>query len=103
MIEHCLTLNPGSCILESCSIAEECSPRVRTATGGRHDRGDGWWSGEASGSRFPGSLSDLTFDNQEFGAAGGRRRLESRQAGAAKGGYEIQIAGGAAHVQVTTE
>ena len=49
-----------------------------------------------------GSLSDLTFDNQEFGAVG-RLRLESRQAGAAKGGYEIQIDGGAAHVQVTTE
>jgi len=40
--------------------------------------------------------------HQEFGAVGGRLRLESRQAGAAKGGYEIQIDGGA-HVQVTTE
>jgi hypothetical protein len=48
-------------------------------------------------------VADLTFDNQEFGAVGGRLRLESRQAGAAKGGYEIQIDGGAAHMQVTTE
>jgi hypothetical protein len=61
---------------------------------------------ERRGQRFSvprGSLSDLTFDNQEFGAVGGRLRLESRQAGAAEGGYEIQIDGGAAHVQVTTE
>jgi hypothetical protein len=61
---------------------------------------------ERRGQRFSvprGSLSDLTFDNQEFSAAGGRRRLERRQAGAAKGGYEIQVDGGAAHVQVTTE
>jgi hypothetical protein len=48
-------------------------------------------------------VADLTFDEQEFGAVGGRLRLESRQAGAAEGGYEIQIDGGAAHVQVTTE
>lgn len=48
-------------------------------------------------------VADLTFDNQEFGAVGGRLRLESRPAGAADGGYEIEIAGGASHVQVTTE
>ena len=48
-------------------------------------------------------VADLTFDNQEFGAVGGRLRLEGPQAGAAKGGYEIEIAGGAAHVQVITE
>jgi hypothetical protein len=48
-------------------------------------------------------VTDLTFDEQEFGAVGGRLRLASRQAAAAAGGYEIEIAGGAAHVQVTTE
>jgi hypothetical protein len=48
-------------------------------------------------------VADLTFDNQEFGAVGGRLRLESPQAGAAEGSYQIEIAGGAAHVQVTTE
>jgi hypothetical protein len=48
-------------------------------------------------------VADLTLDEQEFGAVGGRLRLESHQAGAAEGGYEIEIAGGAAHVQVTTE
>jgi hypothetical protein len=48
-------------------------------------------------------VADLSFDEQEFGAVGGRLRLESPQAGSADGRYEIEIAGGAAHVQVTTE
>lgn len=48
-------------------------------------------------------VTDLTFDEQQFGAVGGRLRLESRQAGAAERGYDIEIAGGASHVQVTTE
>lgn len=48
-------------------------------------------------------VADLSFDEQEFGAVGGRLRLESPQAGGADGRYEIEIAGGAAHVQVTTE
>jgi hypothetical protein len=48
-------------------------------------------------------ITDLTFDNQEFGAVGGRLRLESPQAGSADGRYQIEIPGNAAHVQVTTE
>jgi hypothetical protein len=48
-------------------------------------------------------VADLTFDEQEFGAVGGRLRLESRQAGSTDGRYDIEIAGGASHVQVTTE
>jgi hypothetical protein len=48
-------------------------------------------------------VADLSFDEQELGAVGGRLRLESPQAGGADGRYEIEIAGGAAHVQVTTE
>jgi hypothetical protein len=48
-------------------------------------------------------VADLTFDEQEFGAVGGRLRLESREAGSADGRYDIEIAGGAAHVEVTTE
>jgi hypothetical protein len=48
-------------------------------------------------------VAGLSFDEQEFGAVGGRLRLESPQAGSADGRYEIEIAGGAAHVQVTTE
>jgi hypothetical protein len=48
-------------------------------------------------------VTDLTFDEQEFGAVGGRLRLESREAIGADGGYEIEITGGATHVQVTTE
>jgi hypothetical protein len=48
-------------------------------------------------------VADLTFDEQEFGAVGGRLRLESREAGNAEDGYEIEISGGASHVQVVTE
>jgi hypothetical protein len=61
---------------------------------------------ERRGQRFSvprGSLSDLTFDNQEFGAVGGRLQLESCQAGNAEDRYEIEITGGASHVQVSTE
>jgi hypothetical protein len=46
-------------------------------------------------------VAHLTFDEQELGAVGGRLRLESSQAGAA--GYDIEIDGGANHVQITTE
>jgi hypothetical protein len=48
-------------------------------------------------------VAHLTFDEQELGAVGGRLRLESPQAGAADGRYDIDIDGGANHVQVTTE
>jgi hypothetical protein len=48
-------------------------------------------------------VTDLTFDNQEFGAVGGRLRLESPQADGAADRYEIEIGGGAAHVQIATE
>jgi hypothetical protein len=48
-------------------------------------------------------VADLTFDEQEFGAVGGRLRLESREAGGGDGRYEVEVSGGAAHVQVTTE
>jgi hypothetical protein len=48
-------------------------------------------------------VADLTFDEQEFGAVGGRLRLESSQTGAADGRYDIEIDGGANHVQITTE
>jgi hypothetical protein len=48
-------------------------------------------------------VADLTFDNQEFGAVGGRLQLESCQAGNAEDRYEIEITGGASHVQVSTE
>ena len=47
-------------------------------------------------------MADLTFDEQEFGAVGGRLRLESRQV-AEDGRYDVEISGGASHVQVTTE
>ena len=48
-------------------------------------------------------VADLTFDEQEFGAVGGRLRLESLGTGGTDDRYEIEISGGAAHVQVVTE
>jgi hypothetical protein len=48
-------------------------------------------------------VADLTFDEQHFGAVGGRLRLESREADSTDGRYDIEVAGGASHVQVTTE
>jgi hypothetical protein len=48
-------------------------------------------------------VADLTFDEQEFGAVGGRLRLESPQAGATGGRYDIDIDGGASHVRITSE
>jgi hypothetical protein len=48
-------------------------------------------------------VADLTFDEQEFGAVGGRLRLESLGTGGTEDRYEIEISGGAAHVQITTE
>jgi hypothetical protein len=48
-------------------------------------------------------VADLTFDEQEFGAVGGRLRLEAPGAGGTDDRYEIEISGGAAHVQVVTE
>ena len=48
-------------------------------------------------------VTDLTFDGQEFGAVGGRLRLESPQEGGADGRYDIEIDGGASHVRITTE
>jgi hypothetical protein len=50
-------------------------------------------------------LRDLRVESVETsqGASRVELRLESPQAGGADGRYEIEIAGGAAHVQVTTE
>jgi hypothetical protein len=48
-------------------------------------------------------VTDLTFDEQEFGAVGGHLRLESRTRGDADGRYDIEISGGASHLRVTTE
>lgn len=53
--------------------------------------------------RIDRGVSNLMFDDQEFGALGGRLRLESPQADEADDRYDIEISGGAAHVRVTTE
>jgi hypothetical protein len=47
-------------------------------------------------------VADLRFD-EEFGAVGGRLRLESPQTGSKSGRYDIEVSGGAAYLQVTTE
>jgi hypothetical protein len=60
-------------------------------------------AGTAARLRIGRGVADLTFDEQEFGAVGGRLRLESPSAGAANDRYEIEISGGAAHVRVVTE
>jgi hypothetical protein len=48
-------------------------------------------------------VADLTFDEQEFGAVGGRLRLESPGGSDTDGRYDIEISGGAAHLRITTE
>jgi hypothetical protein len=53
--------------------------------------------------RVGGGVADLRFDNQEFGAVGGRLRLESPEADGAADRYEIEIASGAAHLEIRAE
>jgi hypothetical protein len=48
-------------------------------------------------------VADLRFDGQEFGAVGGRLRLPSPQAAGADDRYDIDISGGASHLQIATE
>jgi hypothetical protein len=60
-------------------------------------------AGTAARLRIGRGVADLTFDEQEFGAVGGRLRLESTGAGGMDDRYEVEISGGAAHVLVVTE
>jgi hypothetical protein len=60
-------------------------------------------AGTAARLRIGRGVADLTFDEQEFGAVGGRLRLETPGAHGTDDRYEIEISGGAAHVQVITE
>jgi hypothetical protein len=48
-------------------------------------------------------VANLTFDEQEFGAVGGRLRLDSPGGSDTDGRYDIEISGGATHLRVTTE
>jgi hypothetical protein len=48
-------------------------------------------------------VTDLSFDDQEYGAVGGRLRLASPGGSDTDDRYDIETAGGATHIQVTTE
>jgi hypothetical protein len=48
-------------------------------------------------------VSNVVFDEQEFGAAGGRLRLQSGDADGSEDLYDIEILGGASRVEVTTQ
>jgi hypothetical protein len=50
-----------------------------------------------------GGVADLRFDEQEFGAVGGGLRLTTPEATQAPDRYEIEIASGAAHLEVSPE
>ena len=69
--------------------------RIATA-GGSGDIG-------ASGPRDPGGVSTLTADDHQAGAVGGLFRWQSPDFAAAANGYEIEIAGGASGLTITTE
>jgi hypothetical protein len=47
--------------------------------------------------------SNVSFDDQEFGAVGGRLRLQSSGAEDDNDLFEIQISGGASHVRISTD
>jgi hypothetical protein len=49
-----------------------------------------------------GGASKLAFDEQSFGAIGGRTQLQSEGFREAADRYEITIGGGASHVTVAT-
>lgn len=48
-------------------------------------------------------VAELRFDQQAWGAVGGELRLETPEASQAPDRYEIEIASGAAHLEVSTE
>jgi hypothetical protein len=48
-------------------------------------------------------VADLRFDEQEWGAVGGGLRLETPEATQAPDRYEVEVASGAAHLELTAE
>jgi hypothetical protein len=48
-------------------------------------------------------VADLRFDQQEWGAVGGGLRLVTPEATQAPDRYEIEIASGAAHLEISAE
>ena len=60
-------------------------------------------AGTAALLRISGGATKLTFDDQRFGAIGGETRLASAGADEAGDRYEIEIAGGASNLSVTTD
>jgi hypothetical protein len=58
--------------------------------------------GVAARLRIGSGTSDVTFDEQEFGAVGGGLRLSTTDAGGSEDLYDIEISGGASRVRVTS-
>jgi hypothetical protein len=53
--------------------------------------------------RVGSGVADLRFDEQEFGAVGGGLRLATPEASQVPDRYEIEIASGAAHLEIRAE
>jgi hypothetical protein len=53
--------------------------------------------------RVGGGVADLRFDEQAWGAVGGGLRLETPEATQAPDRYEVEIASGAAHLEISAE
>jgi hypothetical protein len=53
--------------------------------------------------RVGGGVADLVLDEQAWGAVGGGLRLETPEAGQVPDRYEVEIASGAAHLEITAE
>jgi hypothetical protein len=53
--------------------------------------------------RVGGGVADLRFDGQEWGAVGGWLRLETPGAAQAPDRYEVEVASGAVHLEVSAE
>jgi hypothetical protein len=53
--------------------------------------------------RVGGGVADLRFDEQQWGAVGGWLRLETPEATQAPDRYEVEVASGAAHLEISAE
>jgi hypothetical protein len=58
--------------------------------------------GVAARLRLTGGASSLAFDRQRLGAVGGKLSLESPDYRTAEDRYEVEVTGGASHLEVST-